>query len=490
MVSGPHETLIRKFNFFTVKGAIMRHQSKLKIVFVAELMLILSASLLFADEGALTTKTIDRIRTSFKMDHHTRAMYNSITNNDISSLALNREILQQHNEVFSHKIETKGITDQKKSGRCWLFAGLNIIRPVVMEKYNLESFEFSQNYLAFWDKMEKANCFLEHIIKFRDRDILDREMEIILRKPIPDGGYWESVVNLIEKYGVVPKDIMPETNSSENTSLMNTLLSRKLRADAVRLRKMHQGNKSVEKLLTEKTKMLADTYKMLIMNLGEPPAEFQWRFEDSNSVVSEMHTYTPKSFYEEFVGVDLRQYVDLFNDPSKQYGRHYQLSLSKNVYDGDDVHFANIRLKMLKDIAAKSVLDDEPVWFTCDVGKDQSKEHGIMAMDMYDYDSIYQIKMGMTKSQRALYRESVPNHAMALVGIDMQNDKSVKWLVENSWGKEQGSEGYWTLYDTWFDTNVYSIIVKKKYVPEEVLKIFEQPPEILPPWDPMFSFVR
>lgn len=458
--------VIRKFNFFAVKGVIMRHQSKLKIVFVAELTLILSASSLFADEGALTTETIDQIRTSFKMDYHTRAMYNSITNNDINSLALNREILRQHNEIFSHKIETKGITDQKKSGRCWLFAGLNIMRPVVMEKYNLESFEFSQNYLAFWDKIEKANCFLERIIKFRDRDILDREMEIILRKPIPDGGYWESVVNLIEKYGVVPKDIMPETNSSENTSLMNTLLSQKLRADAVRLRKMHQGNKSVEKLLTEKTKMLADTYKMLIMNLGEPPDEFQWRFEDANSVVSEMRTYTPKSFYEEFVGVDLRQYVDIFNDPSKQYSRHYQLSLSKNVYDGDDVHFANIILKTLKDIAAKSVLDDEPVWFACDVGKDQSKEHGIMAMDMYDYDSIYQIEMGMTKAQRALYRESVPNHAMALVGIDMQNDKSVKWLVENSWGKEQGSEGYWTLYDTWFDTNVYSIIVKKKYVPD------------------------
>ena len=468
----------------------MKRPSKPKIAFVAQLLIALTASALFADEGALTNKTIDKIRSSFKMDTHTRTMYNSITNNDISGLALNRDVLRQHNEIFSNKIKTKGITNQKKSGRCWLFAGLNILRPKVIEKYNLKKFEFSQNYLAFWDKMEKANCFLERIIEFRDRDILDRQMEFILRKPVPDGGYWESVINLIEKYGVVPKEIMPETNSSGNTGLMNALISRKLRADAVKLRGMHKQKKSVGKLRKEKTKMLADTYKMLVMNLGEPPTEFQWRFEDQNSVVSEMRAYTPKSFFEDFVGVDLNEYVDLFNDPAKEYGKHYQLSLSKNVYDGDDVHFANIKVEMLKDIAAKSVLGNEPVWFACDVGKDQSKEHGIMAMSMYDYGSIYNVDMSMSKAQRALFRESVPNHAMVFLGVDINNEKPVKWLVENSWGKEKGSEGLWTLYDTWFDTNVYSIIVREKYVPEEILKIYEQPAIILPPWDPMFSFVQ
>jgi len=468
----------------------MRRRSKLGIVLAAELMLMLSALPLAADEGALTADTIDQMRRSFKMDGHTKAMYNSITNNDVSSLALNRRILQQHNEVFSHKIETKGVTDQKKSGRCWLFAGLNMMRQAIIKKCKLKDFQFSQNHLAFWDKLEKANCLLERIIELRDRDIMDREIEIILRDPIPDGGYWESAVNLIAKYGVVPKDIMPETNSSENTSLMNTLISRKLRADAVRLREMHRERKSVEELRAEKAGMLADTYKMLVMNLGEPPTEFPWRFEDANSIVSEMRTYTPRSFFDEFVAVDLNEYVDLFNDPSKEYGKHYRLSLSKNVHDGGDVHFANTPMETLKKIAVEAVLKDEPIWFACDVGKDQSKEHGIMAMDMYDYDSIYEVRMGMTKAQRALYRESVPNHAMVFIGVDVQNDKPVKWLVENSWGKEKGSEGRWTLYDTWFDMNVYSIIVKRKYVPEEVLKILEQPPEVLPPWDPMFSFVR
>ena len=468
----------------------MKRCPKLQTVFVVQLILVFAALSFSADEGALTTKVIDKFHSSFEMDTHTRAMYNSITNNDISGLALNREVLRRHNEIFSHKIETKGVTNQKKSGRCWLFAGLNILRPKVIENNNLESLEFSQNYLAFWDKLEKANCFLENIIEFADRDILDREMEFLLRKPVPDGGYWENVVNLVEKYGAVPREIMPETNSSGNTSLMNALVSRKLRADAVKLRNMHKQKRSLRRIRTEKTKMLAQVYKMLVLNLGRPPAEFQWRFEDANSVVSKISTYSPKSFYKEFVGVDMRQYVDIFNDPSKEYEKHYSINLTRNVRDGDDAHFANVKMQILKDIAARAVLDDEPIWFSCDVGKDQSREHGIMAMGMFDYDSIYMTDMAMTKAQRSLFRESVPNHAMVFIGVDMQKDKPAKWLVENSWGDDKGSKGLWTIYDSWFDTNVYSIIVKKKYVPEEILNIYKQPPIKLPPWDPIYSFVQ
>jgi bleomycin hydrolase len=468
----------------------MKRCLKSQTAFVVPLVVFFAVSSLFADEGALTSKTIDKFHSSFEMDTHTRAMYNSITNNDIRSLALNRDVVRQHNEIFSHKIETKGITNQKSSGRCWLFAGLNILRPKVIEKNNLESFEFSQNYLAFWDKLEKANCFLENIIEFSDRDILDREMEFLLRKPIPDGGYWENVVNLVEKYGAVPHEIMPETNSSGNTGLMNALISRKLRADAVKLRNMHKQKKSLRNLRTEKTKMLAHVYKMLVLNLGQPPSEFQWRFEDANSVVSKIHTYSPKSFYKKFVDVDLGQYVDIFNDPSKKYGKHYSINLTRNVRDGDDAHFANVKMQLLKDIAVKAVLDDEPIWFSCDVGKDQSREHGIMAMEMFDYDSIYMTDMAMTKAQRSLFRESVPNHAMVFIGIDMQKDKPAKWLVENSWGDDKGSKGLWTIYDSWFDTNVYSIIVKKIYVPKEILDIYKQPATKLPPWDPIYSFVQ
>jgi len=468
----------------------MRRSRKIEIILCILFVLAFSSASLFAAEGGLDMQTVEKIRSSFEMDPHTRAMYNSVTNTDITNLALNRDILRSHNEIFSHKIKTKGITNQNKSGRCWLFAGLNIMRPMVIKKQNLKSFEFSQTYLAFWDKLEKANNFLERIIEFRGRDILDREMEFLLRTPLPDGGYWENVVNLVEKYGVVPQEIMPETNSSGNTALMNKLIGRTLRSNAVKLREMHQKGESVDKLRAEKKQMLAGVYKMLVMNLGEPPSQFQWRFQDANDVVSERETYTPKGFYEEFVGVDLRQYVDIFNDPSKPYGKHYQISLTRNLYDGEDAHFANVEMKTLKAIAAKAVLADEPTWFSCDVGKDQSRDHGIMAMELYDYDSIYGVDMAMTKAERSLFRESVPNHAMVFIGVDMAGDKPSKWLVENSWGKEKGSDGLWTLYDSWFDTNVYSIIVKREYVPDEVLKIFDQPAIIRPVWDPVWAFVQ
>jgi bleomycin hydrolase len=468
----------------------MKNASIKGTIVIAASALILSASPLIAGDGALTTGLIEQVRTSFEMDVHTKAMYNAITNNDIKSLALNRDILHNHNEVFSNKIKAKGVTNQKSTGRCWLFAGLNIMRPAVIEKYKLSKFEFSQNYLAFWDKMEKANCFLEQIIEFRDRDPLDREMEILLRSPFPDGGWWHYVVDLIEKYGVVPKETMPETRSSENTGMMNRLIGTKLRADAIELRDMNEQGKSVDELRTEKENMLAEVYKMLAMNLGEPPTEFPWRFEDRDSVVSEMKMFTPREFYEEFVGVDLNQYVNVFNDPTKEFGKFYQIRMSRNMYDRDDVSYANVEIGVLSDAAMKSVLDDEPVWFACDVGKDQNGEHGIMAMDIYDYQSIYNTEMSMTKAERALYRQSAPNHAMVFVGVDVKDDMPVKWLVENSWGKKKGSDGYWTLYDTWFDNHVYNVIVKKEFVSQEVLDIYKQDPIILPPWDPMYSLFR
>jgi len=364
------------------------------------------------------------------------------------------------------------------------------MRPAVIEKYKLSSFEFSQNYLAFWDKMEKANCFLEQVIEFRDRDPLDREMEILLRDPFPDGGWWKYVVELIEKYGVVPKEVMPETRSSENTGMMNGVVGTKLRADAVKLRDMNEQGKPDTELRAEKERMLAEVYRMLVMNLGEPPTEFPWRFEDRDSVVSEIKMYTPLKFYEDFVGVDLNEYVSVFNDPTKDFGKYYRIRLSRNMYDREDVSYANVEIGVLSDAAMKSVLDDEPVWFACDVGKDQDGEHGIMAMGMYDFQSIYNTDLSMTKADRALYRQSAPNHAMVFVGVDVKDGKPVKWLVENSWGTDRGEDGYWTLYDTWFDNHVYNAIVKKKYVSKEVLDIFKQDPIILPPWDPMYSLFR
>lgn len=459
----------------------------LTVTFIVVLFVAADGS---AAPGTLSDKDIERMQSSLKMDPQMRAMYNALTNTDISSLALNREIVRGHNELYSHKIEVKGITNQKSSGRCWLFAGLNVIRPKVIDKHKLKGFEFSQTYLAFWDKMEKANVTLELIIEMRDRDLMDREMEFVLRHPCDDGGYWESVVNLIEKYGAVPQGVMPETNSSSSTGLMNSLLSRKLRADAVKLREMHAAGEPLKKLRAAKKKMLAEVYRMLVLNLGEPPRQFEWRHEDPNSKPTAPKSYTPRTFYEEFVGVELGDYVNVFSDPSKEYGKHYEIRMTSNIQGGRNVRFVNVRPEVLKAAALKSVLANEPVWFACDVGKDQSREHGIMALDMYDYEAVYGVDLSMTKAQRSLYRESVPNHAMVFVGVDMKDETPVKWLVENSWGTDRGSKGYWAMYDGWFDVNVYCSVLKKDYIPDDVLKAFEQPVIQLPVWDPMWSFVN
>ena len=443
-----------------------------------------------AGEGGLTPAMITDFQKAFTPDFRGRAVYNAGTNNDIDKLALNREVLNRHNDHFNFKIDVGGITDQKSSGRCWLFASLNVIRPLVMKQNNLKDFEFSQNYLAFWDKLEKANCFLEYVIAFRDRDVMDRELQLLLEHPFGDGGYWSYVTALIDKYGAVPKEIMPETNNSGKTGTMNRVISRKLRQSAAILRDMHAEGKSLTELRAKKENVLREIFSMLAMNLGVPPTEFVWRYESKDSTISEEKTYTPRGFYEEFVGIDLDEYVTIFNNPLKPYGEHYTCALSRDMYDAEDFHYVNVEMSVLKELALKSLLDSQVVVFSCDVGKDQDRGRGIMAMNIFDYGALFGSDLNMSKKDRARYFESSSNHMMALIGVDTADGKPVKWLVENSWGDDDGDKGYFTMYDEWFDMYVYDVVVKKTYVPEKILKLFERKPEILPAWDPMSRMMR
>jgi bleomycin hydrolase len=436
-------------------------------------------------EGGLSPDVIREVHESFKMDISTRALINALTNNDIKKLALNRQMYVAHDNLFNHKIKTKGITNQKKSGRCWLFAGLNIMRPQVIEKYKLKEFEFSQSYLFFWDKFEKANTFLELIIETRDRDPLDRELQIILENPFPDGGLWIYVVELIEKYGVVPKSVMPESEQTSNTGVMDQLISRKLRQDAAALREMSQNGATLPELRARKVEMLKDIYRMLILHFGVPPTEFQWRYENKDSVVSEVKTYTPQSFFEEVVEVNLRDYVPIYNHPVRPYNKLYQMHLSRNIYDRPDNIFINLDTKQMRELALKQLLDNQPVYFACDVSKEDSYEHGIMSPKIYDYEALYGLDFTMTKADKFRYRESHSTHAMVFVGVDTLKGEPTKWLVENSWGDERGDKGYWSMYDQWFDEYVYKVIINKKYLPKPVLDILKTEPTVLPPWDPM-----
>lgn len=485
----------------------------------SRIAVVMLLSLLFVGVGfgydeALTANQIEQLRDSFEMDGHTRAVYNALTGTNINSMVLNRDIVKEHNNHFSNVTKVKGISNQKSSGRCWLFATLNVMRPSVINDNDLGKFEFSQNYLTFWDKLEKANMFLQRIIDWRGRDMMDRELVFILKDPIPDGGYWENGRDLLARYGAVPSDIMPETNSSNSTKAMNKTLKHILRSDAAKLRRMDSNGKNVAKLQAAKEEMLADIYKILVVNLGEPPKEFVWRYEtkgkdskdedgdededeDADDEDDEDETtenkklvvtklYTPQSFFADFADVDLDEYVNIFNDTIHPYGKRYNIVLTRNFYDGNDIDYVNVDIETLKQIAMASLIDGTPLQFAADVSVDMERDKGIMADGVYDYESIYGISFDFSKADRAMFRNSTRNHGMLFVGVDVKDGKPLKWKVENSWGSDKGNSGYWSMYSNWFDMNVYNIVVKKKYVPAEVLKIYEQKPTTLPVWDPMW----
>jgi bleomycin hydrolase len=446
----------------------------------------------------LSPKLISQLRAAGKLNAQDRATQNAVTNNEIKSLVLNAGIVRGLDGHFSHKIDFKGITNQKSSGRCWLFAGLNTMRPKVIRERKLPSFTFSTAYLQFWDKMEKSNLFLERMIDLRDRDFLDREWETVHRWSLGDGGWWNYVVALIDKYGAVPADVMPETHSSENTGTMNLVLKQMLTVDAVKLHKLHAEGKSVDQLRRYKTDALARVYRFLVINLGEPPQEFEWRYEIKpekisgddkkidapKSKLSKRVRYTPKRFYDEFVGVRLSDYVTLYHDPVSETMKHYRFRGARNIVGRDEMHFVNVPIETLKTVAMTSVLADEPVWFACDVGKDHSRKHGIMAMQLLDYGPLFGVDLKMTKSERIRYRRGGSNHAMVFMGVDVRDGRPQKWLVENSWGEKAGKNGLWTLHNDWFDQHVYTIIVNHRHVPKAVMKVYAQKSKELPLWYP------
>ncbi|MCP4567547.1 MAG: aminopeptidase [FCB group bacterium] len=454
------------------------------------LILLAGASAVLAAEGGIPNSLIDRLNKT-ELEGAGKAMADVVANKSIKDVALNRERFIAHNSIVNHKIETGNITNQKSSGRCWIFAGFNAIRPQVMKKYDLKHFEFSQNYLMFWDKMEKANKFLQLMIDMADRPLDDRELEIVIDGPMGDGGWWTYFTDLVEKYGLVPKEAMPETYNSSATRMMNKLIILKVKEMSLQLRRMASLGAFPQEVAMEKEKMLAEIYRLLVMNLGQPPTEFVWRYESSNDsigIVTHPKKFTPQSFFKEVIDVDLGQYVALFNYPGKDYYENYAMRLSRNMYDRPNFTILNVPIDTVKAYALKSVLDSTPVWFACDVGKENysADGNGIMALDIYNYEEIYGVEFGMSKQSMMHMMVISPNHAMTFIGVDTADNKAEKWLVENSWGGDKGDDGVWYMYDGWFDRYLYGAIIHKKYLSKELAGISKKKPIELPPWDPMY----
>lgn len=391
---------------------------------------------------------------------------------------------------FSVLVKTNNITNQKQSGRCWMFAALNTLRYQVMKKYDLKTFELSQAYLFFWDKLEKSNYFLESILDTLDEPANGRLVSYLLTAPVNDGGQWDMLCNLIEKYGVVPKTAYPESKASSGSREMDMTLTEKLREDACILRKLHKEGKDLDELRTRKTRMLGEIYRLLCICLGEPPKTFTFEYRDKDNNFHREEGLTPKSFFEKYVGVDLSDYVSLINAPTedKPYGRSYTVQYLGNVKEGSAVRYLNLPIEELKKAAIAQMKDGQPVWFGCDVGKHSERDSGIMDLDIRGLEDLLDTRFTMTKAERLDYGQSLMTHAMVFQGVNLdENGKPNRWRVENSWGKEPGKDGYYLMTDRWFDEYMYQVVVNKKYLTAEQIAAYEAEPIALEPWDPMGS---
>ena len=434
--------------------------------------------------GGISEDMLGRIRQGYTGTPEQKAVKNALASNSIAALAVNSENLSMIDTHFSHQVKTKGITDQKSSGRCWLFTGLNVLRAKMITKYDLPEFEFSQNYNSFYDLLEKSNLFLQAIIDTRNLPMDDRKVDWLMKNPIGDGGQFTGVSNLIMNYGVVPKSAMPETFQSNNTGQMTMILKWKLREFALELREMKSA-----KLAERKEVMLTEIYRILVECLGVPPTEFEWtRYNKEGKVVS-VKKYTPKGFYNEFIGEDLENnYVMIMNDPTREYGKVYEIEYDRHVYDGENWLYINLPIERVKELAIASIKDNTAMYFSCDVGKFSNSKKGTLDINNMDYESLFRTKFPMDKKQRIQTYSSGSSHAMTLIAVDLDEaGKPRKWMVENSWGVASGYKGNLIMTDKWFEEYMFRVVLEKKYVPADVLKMLEQKPVLLPAWDPMFA---
>lgn len=441
-------------------------------------------------ETTISMEMLEKFKKQFESSRANQVAMNAVTTSGVTESATRWSARKEAVHQYSIRLDNKGVTSQKASGRCWMFAALNCLRYHVIHKWNLEDFELSQSYTCFYDKLEKSNYFLENILRTLDEPTEGRLIQYLLSMPIQDGGQWDMISSLIQKYGVVPKSAMPESHASSNTGAMNSLITRKLREFACTLRTMAKDGAAMEELRAQKEEMMTTVYRMLCICMGIPPETFDFEIRDKDNHFISDYGLTPKSFYEKYVGVDLTQYISLIHAPTqdKPYMRSYTVKYLGNVWGGAPVRYVNLPSSELKKASIAQMKDGEPVWFGCDVGKESSRQSGAMDLDVYDYSTLFDTKFPMTKAQRLDYGESLMTHAMVFQGVDLkENGEPIRWCVENSWGDEIGSKGMFLMTDAWFDEYMYQVVVQKKYLTEEILNAYDSEPIELEPWDPMGS---
>jgi bleomycin hydrolase len=437
-------------------------------------------------DGTLAAADLERLRKDFSASPTYRLAQNAVTRVTVDDVTINREIVNSIDHSLSTTLDDWKVTNQEKSGRCWLFAGLNLLRVGVMRETGLKDFEFSQNYAMFWDKLERANYFLEAIIETAGRDVDDRTVAFLLETVAGDGGQWNMFAALVAKHGLVPKGYMPETQSSSSTGRMNSILRYQLRQGARTVRAaMADG---LEAARAAKAEVMQVVYRVLCIHLGTPPERFDWQWTDKDKKFHRDGVLTPQ----EYVDLPVSDYVCLVNDPrpSSPIGRTFTVEYLGNVIGGPPVTYLNVDVQVIKDVAAATLQGGEPVWFGCDVAQMMSNEYAFWDAELYDLPSVYDASFGLDKAARLTYHESAMTHAMLFTGVDVLDGATRRWRVENSWGAERGKDGFYTMNDSWFGQYVFEIAARKSALPAELQSALEAEPIVLPAWDPMGALAR
>ena len=405
----------------------------------------------------------------------------ALVKNKISDLTRVNEQTEFTRDMFSINLKTLPVTNQKQSGRCWIFAGCNVIREKIAKKYNLKNFEISQNYIAFYDKLEKCNYLLEKIIELKDCKKDDRTLDGLLNDGIQDGGQWDLFVNIVNKYGIVPKSVFQETFQSSNTREIDGLLNKYIRKFAFEIRY------NVVNLEESKTKYMQNIYKILCSCFGVPPKKFSFEYVDKDGNYGIIKDLTPIMFYREISGINLDEYISIINSPTddKPFNKVYTVDYIGNVIEGNEILYLNLPIERLKKLAIEQLKNGEPVWFGSDCTKAMDIDDGVWDDVSFDIDTLFQIDSNMTKEASLDTRESAMNHAMVITGVNIDNETPTKWKIENSWGDKKANEGYHVATDSWFTKFVYQVVINKKYLTEEERNLLNTEKIRLKPWDPM-----
>jgi len=437
-----------------------------------------------ATAGAeLTEADFARFAKEFSASPQNKLMQNAVSKTAVDDIALDRDIVTSIDHTVSNLLTDRKVTNQEKSGRCWLFAGLNLLRTGAATKLGVKDFEFSQNYVLFWDKFERANFFLEAIIDTADRDADDRTVAHLLSDPIGDGGQWNMFVALVRKHGLVPKTAMPETESSSATAQLNDTLRKLLRQGARDLRAL-EGD---EARRDRKREILTAVHRVLSIHLGTPPQKFLWQWKDSDKGFHRDGWTTPTEFAAAYVQLPVDEYVCLVHDPrpSSPVGRTFTVDYLGNVIDAPPVVYLNVDIELMKQLTQDAIVGGEPVWFGCDVGKQMNADLGFWDAKLYDYGAVYDTDFTLDKAERLVHHETLMTHAMLFTGVDLVDGKPRRWRVENSWGDEKADNGFWTMNDSWFGEHVFEIAVRRSALPAELQARLDDDPIVLPAWDPM-----